>query len=137
MLRARSRTLWGGLLAAIVSGCSAAGGYTVSVGDKTTLMYGWENRFGVEWTVDPETPQTRVVRGSVFPRSPNGAERMRLLVQASDASGNAVAQRLVWLPTGVPGAGGTYFEAKGMPTAEQYRVTVWDYTTIESFSIIR
>jgi hypothetical protein len=137
MPRARSFALWAGLLAAAVSGCSAAGSYAVSVGDKTTLMYGWETRFGIDWTVEPETPQTQVVRGFVFPRSPNGADQMRLLVQAADASGNAVAQRLVWLTTGVPGAGGTYFEARGMPWAEQYRVTVWDYTRIESPSILR
>jgi hypothetical protein len=91
MLRATFRTLWAGFLAAVVGGCSAAGGYSVSVGDKTTLMYGWEYRFGVDWTVEPETPQTQLVRGFVFPLTPNGAERMRLLVQASDASGNAVA----------------------------------------------
>jgi len=48
-----------------------------------------------------------------------------------------VAQRLVWLPTGVSGASGTYFEVPGMPIADQYRVTVWDYTTLESASNLR
>jgi hypothetical protein len=138
MPRAIPRTLWAGLLTILVGGCSTAGGdYTVSVGDKTTLIYGWQYRFGVEFTVDPETPQTRVVRGAVFPLSPNGADRMRLLVQASDGSGHPLSQHLVWLPTGVPGTGGTYFEAKGLPAAAQYRVTVWDYTTIEAPSIRR
>jgi len=127
-----SRVALAGLLAAVVAGCSAASGYVVSVGDKTTLMYGWQERFGIEWTADPETPHTRVVRGRVVNLSGIGADRMRLLVQASDASGRPVAQRLVWLPTGVPGSSGTYFEVWGMPAADQYHVTVWDYTTIEA-----
>lgn len=137
MLRAMSRAVFVGLLAAAIGGCAGATGYAVSVGDKTTLMYGWENRFDVQWTADPESPQTRVVRGSVANRSGSGADRMRLLVQASDASGHIVAQRLVWLPTGVPGAGGAYFEVSGMPIADNYRVTVWDYTTLESASNLR
>jgi len=137
MLRAIPRAVLVGLLAAAVGGCSAASGYAVSVGDTTTLMYGWENRFGVEWNADPETPQTRVVGGYVFSRSALAADRMRVLVQASDASGHAVAQRLVWLPTGVTGASRAYFEVSGMPIADQYRVTVWDYTTLESLSNLR
>jgi hypothetical protein len=99
-------------------------------------MYGWESRFGIEWTVEPQTPETRIVQGSVFSRG-TAADRMRVLVQAADASGRPVAQRLVWLPTGVSGAGRGYFEVSGMPTADQYRVTVWDYTTIESVSNLR
>jgi len=137
MPRAISHAVLVTLLAVAVGGCGGGTGYAVSVGDKTTLMYGWENRFDVEWTVDPESAQTRVVRGSVASRSGSSADRMRLLVQASDASGRIVAQRLVWLPTGVSGASGTYFEVPGMPIADQYRVTVWDYTTLESASNLR
>jgi hypothetical protein len=137
MVKALRRTVWTTLLAAAVGGCSAGGGHAVEVGDRTTLIYGWENRFGVEWTVDPETPQTRVVRGAVFNRASTAADRMRVLVQASDASGRPLAQRLVWLPAGVPGVGGAYFEVQGMPVADQYRVTVWDYTTFESVGNLR
>ena len=121
------------LLAAAVTACSAAGGWNVSVGDKTTLMYGWENRFGIDWTVEPETPTTRVVSGRVFARMPTAIDRMRLLVQASDGSGRPIAQRLVWVPGSI-GAGGTYFEVGGLPVAAQYRVTVWDWSNIESAS---
>ena len=139
MPRTAGRVVLAGLLAAIVGGCSAAGGgsYAVSVGDKTTLTYGWEDRFTIEWTADVETPQTRLVHGRVAAVSGGGADRMRLLVQASDGSGQALAQRLVWLPTGVPGGLGTYFEVSGMPLAAQYRVTVWDYTRIESVGDFR
>ena len=135
MRRTAGPLVLAGFLAAMVGGCSVAagGGYAVSVGDKTTLTYGWEERFAIEWTADPETPQTRLVHGRVTCLTGGGADRMRLLVQATDASGQPVAQRLVWLPTGVPGGGfGSYFEVSGMPLAAQYRVTVWDYTRIES-----
>jgi hypothetical protein len=137
MLKTIPQAVFLALLAAAIGGCSAASGYAVAVGDRTTLMYGWENRFAVEWTAEPETPQTRVVRGTVFARSGSAADRMRVLVQASDAAGHPVAQRLVWLVSGVPGAGGAYFEATGIPVADQYRVTVWDYTTLESTSNLR
>jgi len=53
-------------------------------------------------------------------------------VQASDAAGQPVTQQLVWIPVGPSGGSGTYFEARGLPVADQYRVTVWDYTVIES-----
>jgi hypothetical protein len=134
MPRAMARAVFVGLLAAVLGGCAGATGYAVSVGDKTTLIYGWEDRFDVRWTADPESAQTRVVRGTVSSRAGSSADRMRVLVQASDASGRILAQRLVWLPTGISGASGTYFEAPGMPLADHYRVTVWDYTTIESVS---
>jgi len=43
----------------------------------------------------------------------------------------------VRLPGGVPGASGAYFEAARLPIADQYRVTVWDYTTFEAESNLR
>jgi hypothetical protein len=130
MSRAPFRTVRAALLAAALAGCSvASSGWDVSVGDTSTLTYGWEDRFGVEWTVEPETAQTRIVSGRVFNRGATGIDRMRLLVQASDDSGRPVAQRLVWLPGGVG-----YFEVHGMPAAAQYRVTVWDYSRIETAS---
>jgi len=124
------------ILAVAVAGCSAAGGWDISVADRTTLMYGWESRFGIQWTVEPETPTTRIVSGRVFSRFPTAIDSMRLLVQASDASGRPIAQRLVWVPGGV-GASGIYFEAGGLPVAAQYRVTVWDWSNVETASTER
>jgi hypothetical protein len=77
------------------------------------------------------------VRGVVSSRSGLAADRVRVLVQASDAAGHTLAQHIVYLPTGVNGAGRTYFEESGVPIADQYRVTVWDYTTIESIGNLR
>lgn len=130
MLRVLLRTIPGCLLTLVAAGCTVAGGgYDVSVGDKTTLMYGWENHFGIQWAVDAPTADTRVVRGEVSTLGPIGVDRMRLLVQAADAAGHPVAQQLVWIS--FSGTGGNYFEAR-LPAAEQYRVTVWDYTLLES-----
>ena len=75
-----------------------------------------------------------LLRGSVLSR---GTAADRMLVQAADASRRPVAQRLVRLPTGVSGAGRGYFEVSGMPTTDQYRVTAWDYTTLESVGNLR
>ena len=121
-----------GLLGVVLSGCTAGGGYAVSVADRTTLTYGWEEHFGLTWTVDSEPGQTRTVHGRVSALSGGGADRMRLLVQALDDSGRPVAQQILWLPDGVPGGAGTYFEVHGLPAAAQYRVTVWDYSRLEA-----
>jgi hypothetical protein len=129
MTRALRGPVAAALLTALLGGCATGGGYPVSVGDRTTLMYGWENHFGIQWTVDAPTADTRVVRGQVSALGPIGVDRMRVLVQASDAAGHPAAQQLVWIS--FSGTGGNYFEAR-LPAAEQYRVTVWDYTLIES-----
>jgi|SRR5690349_19020202 hypothetical protein len=122
----------GGLLTGMLGACTTGGGYAVSVGDQTTLTYGWEERFGLTYTVQSETAQTRSVEGRVYCLSSVSADRMRLLVTALDGSGRPVAQQIIWLPTGVSGGAGTYFEAHGLPATAQYRVTVWDYSRLEA-----
>jgi len=131
MRRGAGRLVLAGLLAAVLGGCAAGGGYAVSVGDRTTLTYGWEERFALTWAAESEPGQTRAVRGRVYALSSGGADRMRLLVQALDGSGRPVAQQILWLPDGVPGGSGTYFEAHGLPATAEYRVTVWDYSRLE------
>jgi len=50
----------------------------------------------------------------------------RILGMAVDSSGKVVAQRIEWVPGGVPGFGSVYFEIDHLPAAPSYRVTVWD-----------
>src|SRR5947207_3301674 len=59
------------------------------------------------------------------------ANRVQLLAQALDASGNVIGQRLEWLPEMIPALGRAYFEIRKMPPAPQYRVTVWAYDRIK------
>jgi hypothetical protein len=41
-------------------------------------------------------------------------------------------QRIEWVPGRLPGVTQTYFEIGHPPAAPSYRLTVWDYTFIES-----
>jgi hypothetical protein len=53
---------------------------------------------------------------------------MRLLAQALDASGAVVGQEIAWLPGGLNSSQRAYFEIGRLPSAAQYRVSVWDYS---------
>jgi len=98
----------------------------------TTLMAGWERHFAIEWTVDPESGGVRLVHGFVTSQHGEYAEPVRLLAQALDASGAVIGQQLVWVPGGVNGSQRAYFEVGRLPTAGQYRVSVWEYTFIQN-----
>jgi hypothetical protein len=58
-------------------------------------------------------------------------------VQALDASGTVIDQRIAWGPTGVGGFGRAYFDVRNLPAADHYQVFVWDYRRIESANLIR
>jgi hypothetical protein len=60
------------------------------------------------------------------------ASPFRVLGMAVDSSGKVVAQRIEWVPGGVPGFGSVYFEIDHLPVAPSYRVTVWGYTILEA-----
>ena len=110
--------------------CSAGGWYAAP--SVTTLMAGWETHFTLDWTVEPEGGNARLVRGYVASRHGQHAESVRILARALDGSGAVVGQRLAWIPGGVPGLGRAYFEVSRLPAADRYAVSVWDYTFLES-----
>src|SRR5437660_394309 len=60
---------------------------------------------------------------------------VRLLAQALDPSGAVVGQRIAWVPGGVSGFGRAYFEIPHLPATDHYRVSVWDFSFIESASL--
>jgi hypothetical protein len=94
----------------------------------TTLMYGWENYFTLEWAADTGANGSRRVTGYVHNRKGEYALDMRVLAQALDASGAVVGQRIAFVPGGVGGSGKAYFEVPNLPVASAYRVSVWDVT---------
>lgn len=117
------------LLAAAVTACtSVAMSPSASI---TTTMPGWERYFRLEWTAQPSARGTEI-DGYVYNTYGSPAGRVRLLVQALDASNNVVAQRIEWVPGGVPNFGRSYFRISALPPAEQYRVTVWSFDIIET-----
>jgi hypothetical protein len=124
-----------GLLASVIVTMSAActsTGATPPLGTTTTtLMAGWEQHFTVEWAVAEQSPTTRKVAGYVYNRHGEHAIHVRMLAQAVDQSGTVTGQRIAFVPGGVGGAGGAYFEVPNLPMASTYRVSVWDYTWIQ------
>jgi hypothetical protein len=94
----------------------------------TTLMYGWEDSFTLEWAADAGQNGSRRVTGYVHNRKGEYALDLRVLAQALDASGTVVGQRIAFVPGGVGGSGKAYFEVPNLPVASSYRVSVWDYT---------
>lgn len=89
------------------------------------LEVGWEQWFRIESDVATRDGKS-VVSGRIWNTATWGAKRIRLLVDALDASGVPTNQRVIWL--GVDLAAGTHaaFEVP-MPPAASYRVRIFSY----------
>ncbi len=120
-----------GLIAITVTACGTAG-YSSPSGSITTLMAGWERRFSLDWVVEPGPGESRRVRGYISSHYGGAAEPVRILAQALDSSGAIVGQRIAWVPGGVNGFQRAYFEVAPLPPAATYRVSVWDYSILQS-----
>ena len=66
-----------------------------------------------------------------------GWEHHFTMAQALDPMGAVVGQRIAYVPGGVGGLGRSYFEVPSLPVAENYRVSVWDYTWFQAPSFPR
>ena len=120
------------LIAVTVGACGTASSYQTTSGSTTTLMAGWERHFTIDWTVESDQGGARRVRGYVSSQHGEYAESLRLLAQAIDSSGAVVGQRIEWVPGGVNGFQRAYFDIGHLPSATHYRVSVWDYTFLQS-----
>ena len=96
-----------------------------------TLMYGWEQKFQLEWTVESESG-ARLLRGYVTSQHGEHAEPLRLLVQGVDGSGSPQGRRIWSIPGGVNGFQRAYFEISDLPPGHAYRVSIWDYSLRQS-----
>ena len=97
----------------------------------STLTYGWEQKFKIEWSVETEHG-VRLLRGYVTSQHGELAEPLRLLVQGVDASGSPQGRRIWAIPGGVNGFQRAYFEISDLPPAHTYRVSIWDYSLRQS-----
>ena len=112
-------------IAALTAGCAP-----VPSGPLTPLVVGTEQHVTVEWHPQ-QSEQPTVVWGYVHNHSPYTFDQLRVLIDALDAHGQILGQRLVWSP-GVLGTWGrNYFEAP-MGPAPAYRARVFSYDRVES-----
>jgi hypothetical protein len=93
---------------------------------------GWERWFRVEWQV-AERSGRPILRGSLQNESPYTMMMVLLLVEALDAGGRVVAQRVEWA---APGAltpfSRTWFDVGAPAPAPQYRVRVYSFERLEA-----
>jgi hypothetical protein len=131
-MKIMSRILMLSAVAVALTACGALASYPVPSGGTETLTPNWPTHFSITWSTEPSPPGGTRVDGYVVSRLGTHADSLRLLVQALDASGTAVGQRMVAVQGGVGGFGRAYFDARGLPRADHYRVSVWDYSLIQA-----
>lgn len=121
------------LIVATTSACASAGAAPPSGATRyNTLMAGWEHHFKIDWTAAEQGPNARQVSGYVYNQNGEFATNLRVLAQAIDSAGNLVGQRIGYVPGGVGGFGRAYFVVSNLPVADNYRVSVWDYTWFQA-----
>ena len=131
---ARSLVSWVtlGVITVAFSACASIGNPLTGPTEFDSLAPGWQSKFSVDWKVAPSQDGTDRVYGRITSHWGQYASPVRVLGMAVDSSGKVVAQRIEWVPGGVPGFGSVYFEIDHLPVAPSYRVTVWDYTILEA-----
>ncbi len=112
--------------------CASSGATPPPGTGYNTLMSGWEHHFSIDWTAADQSPSTRKVSGYVYNQNGEFATSLRVLAQAVDATGTVVSQRIAYVPGGVGGFGRAYFIVPDLPVADNYRVSVWDYTWFQA-----
>jgi hypothetical protein len=95
-------------------------------------MAGWEHHFAIDWTAGEQGATMRQVTGYVYSQNGEFATNLRVLAQAVDSTGNVVGQRVAHVPGGIGGLGRAYFVVPNLPTADNFRVSVWDYTWLQA-----
>jgi hypothetical protein len=98
----------------------------------TSANPAWVNWFKLEWDVDAPREGQRRISGYVHNGYGEPARGVQLLTQAFDRSGQMVHQRLDWVHGIVPPLSRSYFVVAGLPPADEYRVTVWDFDFLQS-----
>jgi len=115
------------------SACGSAMSAAITPSESTTtLTEGWQHWFKLEWSTEPEAGGEARIRGYITNEYGEAAEPLRLLGQALDKSGAVVGQRIAWVPQGVGGYERAYFEIRHLPAADHYRVSVWDYSRLQT-----
>jgi hypothetical protein len=100
----------------------------------TPLVLGWEQFFKLTWDASEDRGQP-VVRGYIKNDAGFAANKVRLLVEAVDASGRVTGQRVSWLGSALTPGMRAYFEAPAPPRAAAYRVSVFAYDWLQTASV--
>ena len=119
------------LLVGTTTACAGTA-YDVPGPGPTTLMVGWERHFSIDWTAGEQGATMRQVTGYVYSQNGEFATNLRVLAQAVDSTGNVVGQRVAHVPGGIGGLGRAYFVVPNLPAADNFRVSVWDYTWLQA-----
>ncbi len=114
------------------SGCGPGAAGVMPSASVTSTTPSWENWFTLDWRAERDVSGAARVDGYLYNTYGRAATDVRLLAQALDESGNVIAQRLQWVPGGVPQLGRAYFEIPGLPPAPEYRVSVWSFDFIQT-----
>jgi len=117
------------MLVGVLGGCATT--KTQPSATVTSLVPDVQRWFTVEWTADAERDGGRRLSGYVQSAIKEPVNKVQLLAQALDGSGNVIAQRLEWVPETIPAFGRQYFDIRKMPPAPDYRVTVWAFDRIK------
>ncbi len=112
-------------LAMVTAGCAA---FNIQPSaEMTSLNPAWQNWFRFDYAVDEDKAGKRRISGYLHNSYGESAHDIRILLQALDKSGAIVAQQITW-GSFVPGLSRSYFELRNVPAADQYRLSVWDFT---------
>src|SRR5258706_9994028 len=115
------------VLACLVPGLTLAQGAATRY---TPLVLGWERFF----TITSETVQSggrAQVAGTVVNESGFAAQRVQLLVEGLDQSGQVISQSVVWLGHGVGPGGRAYFDVPA-PPGVRHRVSVFAFDWVQT-----
>ena len=121
------------LAVAALAGCATGASTGVyPSASVTTAIQGWEHYFQID-AAPVARPNGAAIEGYVYNKYGRPAT-VRLLAQALDGESNVIAQKISWVPGGVPQLSRGYFKIDGLPPADQYRVTVWDFNILDTDS---
>jgi hypothetical protein len=121
----RSRVLDALLLAWAAAGCA-------TMEPPENLQVGEGRLIHAEWTIDEPEINAPRISGYVVNTYYYFADQVQVLVEAFDEQGQPVERRYQWVPGGVPPSHRSYFEVRNLSPAAQYRVTVPNYTWVDS-----
>jgi hypothetical protein len=118
------------LMTTALLGVLAAGSHA-SAQQLTPHIPSWERYFSVNSETLERGGQPRV-GGYVVSNYGAPAWRVQLLVEALDASGQVVGQRVEWLNGDVAPFSRRYFEVPAPPPASTYRVSVFAFDFLQA-----
>ena len=119
------------VVTSLVIGCSSSAAQVSPSASVTTAVQGWEHWFRIDWGARQKTGATEI-DGYVHSSYGRPATNVQVLAQAMDPKGQVVAQKLEWVPGGIPAYGRGYFRVPGLPPASTYRVSVWAFDFVDS-----